>query len=58
MHIARSRRQINRNHDNYWFAQSMARYLKRDVSIEKALRWSRLPEKTFNDLLGHGGVSP
>ncbi|QUY46159.1 hypothetical protein [Acaryochloris marina] len=58
LHRAKNQRQINRNHDHYWFAQSMARYLKRDVSIEKALRWSRLPEKTFNDLLGHGGVSP
>ena len=57
LHRARGLRQINRNHDHYWFAQSMARYLKRGVSIDKALRWSRLPEKTLNDLLGHGGVS-
>ncbi|ABW33443.1 hypothetical protein [Acaryochloris marina] len=57
LHRARGLRQINRHHDNYWFAQSMARYLKRGVSVDKALRWSRLPEKTFNDLLGHGGVS-
>ncbi|MGR3277864.1 hypothetical protein ACSYAD_22460 [Acaryochloris marina NIES-2412] len=57
LHTPKGRKQANRNHDNYWFAQSMARYLKRGVSIEKALRWSRLPEKTFNDLLGHGGVS-
>lgn len=56
LHRARGLRQINRYHDNYWFAQSMARYLKRGVSVDKALRWSRLPEKTFNDLLGHGGV--
>lgn len=58
LHTPKGRKQANRNHDNYWFAQSMARYLKRGVSVDKALRWSRLPEKTFNDLLGHGGVSP
>ena len=57
LHTPKGRKQANRNHDHYWFAQSMARYLKRGVSVEKALRWSRLPEKTFNDLLGHGGVS-
>ncbi|ABW33237.1 hypothetical protein [Acaryochloris marina] len=57
LHTPKGRKQANRHHDHYWFAQSMARYLKRGVSIDKALRWSRLPEKTFNDLLGHGGVS-
>ena len=31
------RKQINRHHDNYWFAQSMARYLKRGVSVDQAL---------------------
>ena len=58
LHRARGRREINRHHDNYWRTQSMARYLKRGVPIDKALRWSKLPEKTYNDLLGHGGVSP
>lgn len=57
LHRARGLRQINRHHDNYWFAQSMARYLQRGVAVEKALRWSGLPEKTYNDLLGHGGVA-
>lgn len=57
LHRARGRRQINRDHDNYWRTQSMARYLKRGVDIDKALQWSKLPEKTYNDLLGHGGVS-
>lgn len=57
LHRARGRREINRNHKNYWRAHSMARYLRREVPIDKALRWSHLPEKTYNDLLGHGGVS-
>lgn len=57
LHRARGLRQINRNHKLYWQAQSAARYLKRGTSIEKALKYSHLPQKTFNDLLGHGGVS-
>jgi hypothetical protein len=57
LHRARGLRQIHWNHANYWRTQSMVRYLQRGVSAEKALRWSGLPEKTYNDLLGHGGVS-
>lgn len=57
LHRARGRREINRYHDNYWYAQSMARLLRADYPIERALIRSKLPRKTFDDLLGHGGVS-
>lgn len=56
LHRARGRKQINRSHDNYWYAQSMARLLKRGTSVSRALQLSKLPAKTFDDLLGHGGV--
>ncbi|NJM66953.1 MAG: hypothetical protein HC851_15425 [Acaryochloris sp. RU_4_1] len=45
LHRARGLRQINWNHDNYWRTQSMVRYLKRGISVDKALRWSGLSEK-------------
>lgn len=57
LHRARGLRQINRNHKLYWQAQSAARYLRRGASVEKALKYSHLPQKTYDDLLGHGGVS-
>lgn len=57
LHRARRLRQINRNHKYYWQAQSTARLLRRGVPVQTALKRSHLPEKTFNDLLGHGGVS-
>lgn len=56
LHRARGRKQINRSHDNYWYAQSMARLLKRGTSVSRSLQLSKLPAKTFDDLLGHGGV--
>lgn len=54
---ARGLKQINRTHRFYRQAQSAARVLRRGGSIERALGASRLPRETFDNLLGHGGVS-
>lgn len=57
LHRARSLRQINRSHRYYLQTQSAARVLRRGGSIPRALLISGLPGETFDNLLGHGGVS-
>lgn len=49
-------KQINPSKAQFGQAQSMVRLLRRGHSIDTALRRSRLPQKTFDNLLGHGGV--
>lgn len=49
-------KQINPSKPQFGQAQSTAIWLRRGVTIEDALRQSRLPRETFDNLLGHGGV--
>lgn len=49
-------KQINPSKPQFGQAQSTAIWLRRGRTIEEALRRSRLPRETFDNLLGHGGV--
>lgn len=49
-------KQINPSKPQFGQAQSTAIWLRRGRTIEDALRQSRLPRETFDNLLGHGGV--
>lgn len=49
-------KQINPSKPQFGQAQSTAIWLRRGRTIEDALRRSRLPRETFDNLLGHGGV--
>lgn len=56
--LALGLRHISNTHPNYLKAQDMIWLLNNDVPIERALKQSGLPLKSYNDFLGYGGVVP